>query len=241
MPRNGAGRVSGAGRWNRRLASAWGVPVAALSLALNAHALIVTEPVRTYSVSYTLDDLQAVPVGFEITVGDSAIQALTRVEVSFRLVGVTPGAGFASEMFVSLTRDFATTAVLLNGVGITPNDHLGQGYDGWEVTLRDDAANGDLHAASLVAGVLSGTWAPDGRSLATDTVRPLQLGGFNGETGNGVWRLNVADLELGGQMRLESWSLALTGDTQVPEAATGAAVVAVVGGALLSVWRRRGR
>lgn len=56
---------------------------------------------------------------------------------------------------------------------------------------------------------------------------------FVGQAGNGEWSLNVADLDLGGIMRLESWSLTLTGLTevsQVPEATTwggaGCAVLA---------------
>ena len=211
-----------------------------LSLAaVPAMADVVTEPARTWSVGYVLDDLQDPPASFVLTVSDSAIRSLTQVEVGLRLVGVAPGCGCAGEMFVSLTRDLGRTSILLNGVGIDSGNSVGFGYDGWDVGFRDEAANGDVHGASLFDGVMRGEWQPDGRIHAGDTGRPLSLGVFNGQAGNGEWRLNVADLELGGQMRLEAWSLTLTGVTEVPEASTWAANAALVGLVAAGWWRRR--
>ena len=60
---------------------------------------------------------------------------------------------------------------------------------------------------------------------------------FVGQAGNGEWSLNVADLDYGGIMRLESWSLTLTGLTAVspvPEA-TGWGGMGV--GILAAAWR----
>lgn len=190
--------------------------VAVATTAATAQSLI-TETTRTFTVGTDIADVQNPPAAFRQTVSDSAIVSLTRVEVGLHLVGTSSGAGFASEMFVSLNKDLGQTSVLLNQVGVTASDPVGQVYDGWNVTLRDDAANGDVHAASLGSGTLSGTWAPDGRVAATDTDRSLPLSLFNTGSGNGDWRLLVGDLTPAGTMRLQSWSLTFTGFTAVPE------------------------
>jgi hypothetical protein len=215
--------------------------VAVATTAATAQSLI-TESARTFTVGSDIADVQNPPAAFLQTVNDSAIVSLTRVEVGLHLVGTSSGAGFASEMFVSLNQNLGQTAVLLNQVGVTSGDPVGQGYDGWNVTFRDDAVNGDVHAATLASGTLTGIWAPDARSAATDpgTSRPLTLSLFNNGTGNGDWRLLVGDLTPGGTMRLQSWSLTFTGYTAVPEPGayallTGLGLLAVAG------WLRRGR
>lgn len=192
-----------------------------LSLAVSVFAVttgwagLITEPTRLFTVGVDIPDLQDPPLSFLQTVTDSAIVSLTRVEVGLRLVGHPVGSGFASEMFVSLNKDLALTSILLNQAGTSDTDGIGAYYDGWDVTFADAAASGDIHLASPTSGVLAGTWQPDGRILPTDTLRPLLLSVFAGGPGNGDWWLSVADLELGGAMRLESWSLTLAGDDGV--------------------------
>ena len=220
---------------------------AALLVSGSAWADFVSEAPRLQSVAYTLADDQPVPVGFDIEVSDSSIRSVTRVEVGLVLRGVDGAGGFASEMFVSLSQvlDVAgstevRTANLINGVGISLGDPIGHGYNGWDVTLADDAVGGDIHGATLLEGILAGAFQPDGRVQPADTQRPLSLAVFHGQDGNGLWRLNVADLELGGQMRLESWSLTLSGATAVPESSTWTAIVAVAACAGWNRFRRRG-
>jgi hypothetical protein len=215
----------------------------ALSAGVTASATIVTEATRNYTVGYDFSDLQDPPVSFLQAINDSTITSLTGVVVGLNLVGSTEGNGFASEMFVSLNKDLSLTSILLNRVGVTSGNSVGQGYDGWNVSFQDGAANGDIHDAVLTAGVLTGLYEPDGRGLPTDTARPELLDVFLGNTGNGDWRLNVADLDLGGTMRLVSWSLTLTGDNAaqaVPEPSTYAAGVALLG-LIGATWWRRGR
>ncbi len=188
-----------------------GLLAACLLSASPGWAALITEPTRTFHLDITLADLQDPPLSFLATIDDSLIVSLTRVEVGLRLVGQSPGLGFAGEMFVSLNKDLNQTAILLNQPGVSPDDPVGAWYDGWDVTFRDGAPLGDIHAAALPAGVLTGTWAPDGRVHPEDALRPLLLDRFHGQPGNGAWRLNVADVAWGGRMRLESWSLTLTG------------------------------
>jgi subtilisin-like proprotein convertase family protein len=71
--------------------------------------------------------------------------------------------------------------------------------------------------------------------VATGNDRDYRLNVFNGRPANGSWQLYVTDLSSGGQMRLDTWSLSLTGDNQVPEASTWVAGAALLG---LAAWRR---
>jgi hypothetical protein len=137
----------------------------AIGLLLPVHCfgqVVFTEPPRTWSVGYDIPDLQDPPVTFQIVIADSAILQITDIQVGLRLQGTTPGAGFASEMFVSLNKDLGASAILLNQVGLSAVDAVGFGYDGWNVRFQDSAANSDVHVGLLESGVLSGDWEPDG-------------------------------------------------------------------------------
>ena len=207
-----------------------------------AHAVFVTEPTRTYAIGYDLADVVNPGAFFQQTITDSTIVALTDVRVGLHLVGRGVG-GFAGELVVSLNQDLSVTSLLLNRVGVSAGIPFGFGYDGWNVTLADDGAGGDIHAASLVLGVLTGEFAPDGRTSPTSALRPALLNVFNGGTGNGDWYLSVADVAAGGTMRLESWSLTLTGDNgvaAVPEAGTWFAGMLLAGCVGRRMWRRPG-
>ncbi len=225
--------------WSHRVPRWLGVCVAGAIATVAVQAAVITEATRTYTVGYTLGDLVDPPVTFEQTVTDSTITSLTEVRVGLHLVGVSPGAGWASEMYVSLNRDLTATSVLLNGVGITTLDPVGFGYDGWNVTFRDGATAGDVHAVNLGSGVMVGEVEPDGRLDATDTARSSMLSVFVGGTGNGVWRLSVADLAVGGQMQLVSWSLTLSGASPIPETGVLGGVGLVVLGAVGVGWWRK--
>ncbi len=204
-----------------------------------ATGAVITEPTRNFVVGVDLADLSDPPENFLAVIDDSAIASLTEVRVGLHLVGRGDG-GFASEMYVALNKDLSVTSVLLNQVGVTGANPVGFSYDGWNVTFADSAPGGDVHLVPQILDVLAGEFMPDGRTAPDSTERPAMLDQFVGETGNGAWRLSVADLGLGGTMRLESWSLTLTGEAgpaQVPEAPTWIAGLATV--ALLAWSRRR--
>lgn len=226
-----------------------------LATALPAQALIVTEPTQTWSVGYTVSDDGNTAGPFGIEVAGSAIEAITRVEVGLSfsgLPGETPGdwATLAGDLVVTLAwvpvgggpADIITSHLLNRiGVGTVEGGIVGFEYTALNVTLSDDAAGGDIHTASLVGATLTGAFEPDGRAAATGNERDFRLNVFNGRPANGSWQLYVTDavgsglMESGGQMRLDSWSLSLTGDTQVPESSTWAAGAALLG---LVAWRR---
>lgn len=215
--------------------------------ALPASAIIVTEPTQTWSVGYTVGDDGNTAGPFGINVTGSAIGAITRVEVGLSFTGVGVDGGFAGDLVVTLARvldvggsPVITTSHLLNriGVGTVGGGTVGFAYDSVNVTLSDDAAGGDIHTTSLVGAALTGSFEPDGRSLGSGSARDFRLNVFNGQPADGSWQLYVTDLSSGGQLRLDSWSLSLTGDNQVPEASTWAAGVAMLGVIAWRRWRR---
>ena len=176
---------------------------------------VVVDATRTFSVSKTLSDLQDPPLTVSATITNSPIKILTEVKVGLHLVGSPLGRGFASEIYVALNKDLEVSSILLNQVGVRDDDPVGFGYDGWEVTFSDSAES-DVHLHDIGSGVLTGEIQPDGRLRPEDIQRPALLSAMLGRTGNGDWHLSLADLEFGGTMRLESWSLILAGLTNRP-------------------------
>ena len=210
---------------------------------------------------------QAVPDGSASGMTDSRwitsqIATLTDVNVTLTLSNPTAGGAYNGDLFVSLQHADGY-AVLLNRVGRREGAGLSEqfGYDdnGFDVTLDDEASNGDVHVYRLqlqpgathdtpvdpgYVQPLTGTWAPDGRHpLAGDptisTPRTALLSVFDGQAGSGAWTLFVADLSGGGAVSLDRWSLQFTG-AAVPEPEHWAMTA---GGALLAwaVWRRHRR
>lgn len=132
--------------------------------------------------------------------------------------------GFNGDFYVKLLNyDSGKSAILLNRVGSPENLGFGYGDNGFNVTLDDDAPNGDIHLYRQVVdpnfGTLTGTWAPDGRdvpptSVSAATPRNALLAGFNGSNPNGTWALFVVDANGGGDGRLVSWGLDITTSSQ---------------------------
>ena len=127
---------------------------------------------------------------------------------------------FNGDYYAFLTHN-GKQAILLNRVG-RPLANWGAGYsdDGFDITLTDSAANGDIHTYRLNADPetyfkpLTGTWQPDGREADPKAVtdkdpRTKMLNQFNGETADGEWLLFVADLSFGAIGRLTHWGLVI--------------------------------
>ena len=225
--------------------------LATLPMAAPAHAALVTETYTPSTVTTAIPDDNAVFTSFLESISGSSIQYLTRVTVSLDLRCTSSGLGFASDMVVTLLQSPVgvapsgsdPSAILLNRVGITGSNPVGMTYDGWNITLSDSGAS-DIHLEAVLGGVTTGTYQPDGRANPTDTLRPAMLSVFNGGTGNGDWRLNVADLAAGGTMKLVNWSLTLEGNdiaAPIPEAGTWAAGLGLTVLAAGGFWRARRR
>lgn len=169
-----------------------------------------------------------VPETFTQTISGSAIKQITEVRVGLHLIGATAGGGWAGDMFVSLNRGGFQTSILLNQPGVTVSSPQGYGFDGWNVTFLDSAPNGDAHGGQPTspATVLTGQWQPDGRQNPLSSTHSAMLSTFNGLGANAPWNLTIADLNPGGNMILESWSLTFIGSA-VPEPREWAAITAL--------------
>src|SRR6185369_16760217 len=133
-------------------------------------------------------------------------------------------------------------AVLLNRSGKTGSDAFGYGDAGYNITLDDAAANGDIHLYRLTqnpsGGTLTGTWTPDGRNVnpatVVDTDSPsVLLGSFNGTSADGTWTLFLADMSGGDVSTVAGWGLEIS---VVPEPTTWAMIIF---GVVAALWKLR--
>jgi subtilisin-like proprotein convertase family protein len=175
---------------------------------------------------------------------------ISNVTVSLDITG-----GYNGDLYAFLSGPNGGFAVLLNRVGVS-NDasSFGYGNHGFDIVLSDSAAN-DVHyyqSGSYTtngSGQLLGTWMPDGRnivpqsapSLFGSTAPTALLGSFVGTDPNGVWTLFLADLSVGAQSTMVSWSLDII---TVPEPQTWmiAGMAALFGGFMFrDRFRRSGQ
>lgn len=189
---------------------------------------------------------------------DSVVQFLTDVNVSLTLSNPEVAGAYNGDLYVSLTHETGF-AVLMNRVGrregTAPAEQLGYGDNGVRITLDDQAAAGDVHTYRLQLSLtpsgppanshttpvdpsfvqpLTGTWAPDGRNTSPLTVttsdsRNAMLSSFNTMPASGRWTLFVADLNTGGTVKLENWSLQLSGAVPEPESVGVGVALALLG------------
>ncbi|MEY2410374.1 MAG: hypothetical protein QOF48_3044, partial [Verrucomicrobiota bacterium] len=180
-----------------------------------------------YTVNATIPDNNA--NGYASTKAVATqIGRVTDVNVRLNISG-----GYNGDLYAYLVHE-SGYSVLLNRVGRRAADPLGYSDTGFNLTIDDQASNGDVHAYRLqqfgnqttpLAGALTNSWAPDGRStdpavvLDTDA-RTEMLSSFNGLNPNGDWTLFIADLGVLDTATLVSWSLDLCGLPPIPPSIT---------------------
>ncbi len=165
------------------------------------------------------------------TIVGSKIAAVEHVTVDLHIAGDVSALNgdYVANLFHGT--NFAS---LLNRVGKQQSMPYGYPDNGLNITLDDDAPNGDIHAYRktlfgddskpidvMYETLLTGTWAPDGRitTFATKTSDPRlnMLSVFNGSKPNGNWVLTVDDMDVGGVGVLVSWSITITGQAAAPK------------------------
>jgi hypothetical protein len=192
-----------------------------LTLASAVSGVITAQAgIYTYGSSYNIPNGSLGGVAHQVTVSGEG-SSLSDISVAINVSG-----GYNGDLYAYLSYNGALVP-LLNRVGVSSGNPFGASGAGLNVTLSDSGtiANGgygNIHAAG--AGVLSGTWQPDGQStlpLASATSFSASGGSItlDGTFGtlnpNGVWTLFFADVSAGGsQAVVNGWSLDITA---VPE------------------------
>jgi subtilisin-like proprotein convertase family protein len=184
------------------------------------------------------------PSGLTSMLNVSGMSGVTAsLTVALNLTG-----GFNGDLYAYLLSPQGSLVVLLNRTGMSSGNSFGYGNSGFNITL-DSAAGNNIHTYQSGSyslnggGQLTGTWAPDSRTLdplaapsafdATPTGNTLA--NLDGASPNGDWTLFVADLSGGGQSTLVSWGLTIM---TVPEPQSGT----LLGGGLatlLMIARKR--
>jgi hypothetical protein len=173
--------------------------------------------------------------------------SIESISVTLNIVGSGSGA-FNGDLYAYLTKG-DDIAILLNRPGRTTENPSGYGDNGLNVRFADDAPSGDIHVYRLTLSgshniplefgtQLTGTWAPDGRTvsplLTLDTdPRTHTLDDFRGADPNGEWTLFVADIDPGGTAVLASWRLDIAA---VPEPRL-MVMMLLFGPMLAAIWR----
>jgi subtilisin-like proprotein convertase family protein len=169
---------------------------------------------------------------------------ISNVTVSLDLSG-----GYNGDLYAYLAGPNGGFSVLLNRTGVgTDAGESTYGYadTGFNVTFSDTGAGGIQYyenaSPTIAAGVLQGTWQPEGVtidpqspptafSLASSGNTPLSS--FVGTDPNGTWTLFLTDLAAGNQSVVGPVSVDIT---TVPEPASPA--IAACGGLALLILRQ---
>ena len=170
------------------------------------------------------------------------ITSISDVELNLDISG-----GYDGDFYAYLSHGTGF-AVLLNRIGSTASNPYGSSDSGMDVIFSGSAANGDIHLASPLGGVLTGTWQPDARNVAPTTAldtspRSAFLSSFQGLNPNGTWTLFIADVSPLGVGELASLSLEVTGSTGtsvVPDDSS-TMLLLVLGVIPLAFWPSRPR
>ena len=169
------------------------------------------------------------------------LPALSDISVTLNISG-----GYNGDLYAGLSHG-GVLVPLLNRVGVTSGNSFGYGDTGFRVTLSSAGVN-DVHSYGSHSpsfngdGQLTGTWQPDGRTIdpqsspsSFDSASRMNFGSFDGTNPNGTWTLFLADLSMGEQSTLVSWSLDITA---IPEPTNIALGILASGFAACEAFRR---
>jgi subtilisin-like proprotein convertase family protein len=222
-----------------------------IAVLLSAGVLEVqaqTFTTNSYSTTSATDIPDANPVGTSETFNVSGLAGtIANVQVQLDITG-----GFNGDLYAYLVSPQGQMAVLLNRVGLSASNPMGYGDAGFDITLDQNAANGNIHYYQTMlnpgGGQLTGGWAPDGRNIdpqssgsAFDNAS-LSAGldvfnGLDGGSANGTWTLFIADVSVGGGIATLNHAAVSIMTVPEPRAVSLAAVSGVL--ILLAAQKKR--
>jgi subtilisin-like proprotein convertase family protein len=160
---------------------------------------------------------------------------ISDLSVSLNITG-----GFNGDLYAYLLSPDNSMVVLLNRVGLGTSNPFGYSDAGFNISLS--AAGYNVHdyqnyGPSFSGGQLTGSWAPDRRTIDPQSAASAfdaaptgnNFNAYFGANPNGMWTLFVADVSGGNQSELVSWGLTIA---TVPEPQTWT----LLGGGLTALW-----
>lgn len=226
--------------------------VMGLALATGASASLII-PDSGAGLPLAIADHDATGVLRPLAVSGLAPGSAYSVDVALNIQGRGDG-GYVGDVYAYLAHQIPggayNTLVLLNRPGRSAS--LLSGYDnaGLNLSLSDSAAY-DIHTYQAqsyqldATGALTGTWQPDRRLANPDTVvsgdarAATTLANLVGSNANGYWYLFIADMEAGGTLQLNGWSLSFSELAAVPEPGNLLALSGLVASAMFLRSRRK--
>lgn len=149
-----------------------------------------------------------------VTAGEGGIPPLQNIYFITNItINLVFNDGWNGDLFVYLVHN-NNIAILLNRVGRDTGTPDGSASAGINITL-DDNAPANVHTQAPTSGPYTGVYSSDGRESDPDEVvnadpRTATLSDFVGDSPIGDWTIFVADLGLGSQSTLESWTMTIT-------------------------------
>ena len=198
----------------------YALPVAVVFLG------IATAPAQTVAgesgLAVNIPDNDASGILRTVDVTGLADNTAYQITASLDLSGTGLG-GYGGDIYAYLSHQSDdgtyTMCVLLNRIGRDSLNSSGYSDNSINITL-DDSALQDVHQSGQISALI-GTWQPDGRDLSpfdsiTSSPRTTTLDSLGLSDPNGTWNLFIADVQAGGTMQLDSWSVDIT---PIPEPA----------------------
>src|ERR1700722_19260328 len=152
----------------------WKESIVAMALFLCTGVAVMAQPTTTnvtFTVNQPIPDGNPSGLASTQTVNFGSIpnfSFITDLTVTLNISG-----GFNGDYYAYLVNNTGGFAVLLNRVGKTASNPVGYSDSGFSITLSDASAN-NIHTYQNVSnpggGLLTGTWAPDGRNVDPSTV-----------------------------------------------------------------------
>ena len=221
-----------------------------LALATGASAAMVF-PDSGLASPLAIADHDATGILRTLEISGLATSTTYTVDVALNIQGRGYG-GYVGDVYAYLAHQSPSgeyrMTVLLNRPGRSAS--LLSGYDntGVNITVSDSAAH-DIHTYQAqsyqldsTSTALTGTWQADRRLANPDSVvssdarAATTLNNLVTTDPNGNWSLFVADMETGGTMQLNNWSISLTA---VPEPSSTLIFAGMLASATLRRRRKR--